>query len=380
MTPAVNASVLTISILTIPQRETYLKRLFESILALGVDPLPHVDVIYNRPLDVALGDAEARIRGYAPGLPLDVYFNAGETSIVGGRNLQLSVCRTPLIAFVDDDLSLHGDVIPAILDTLAAHPVGILGFPSFDGDGDRRVKPRDTTPSVDWQGLRYMPVQGMLCAGYRALFADIGGFNPRRRFWGEWTELNLRMWRSGYPTAYQLERGYLRHWEDAPNSPTRNMSGRERHVVWGLICTALEYDAVDVNEATEVFWHLVEERYLAYSYGSELSPRNVLKTVLELVPQMSSEWGAIQAFKVLTAAHRFQFAPFHRFTLDEVRTVHAHARTAILPYRQRLSQDVARASGAIPLPQVEPSTLKEAMGRLAGSFKRLRRSFGRPRG
>jgi hypothetical protein len=366
-------NLLTLSILTIPERTEYLGRLLESIRALGLDPQPRIDVVYNRALDGALSEVVEGVRAHAPSLPIEVYFNASDTSIAAGRNLQLSVCRTPLIAFVDDDLTLHGNVIPGILDTLATHPVGLVGFPSLEGSTQRQVKPRDSTPSVVWDGLRYMPVQGMLCAGYRALFAGIGGFNPRRRMWGEWTELNLRMWRSGFPTAYNEQSGYLRHWHEAPESPTRNLSGRERHVVWGLICTALEYDAVDVNEATEVFWHLVEERYLAYSYGNELSPRNVLKTVLELVPQISAEWGAIQAFRALTSTHPFSFKPFQRFTQADVETVHAHARTAIRPFRKSLSLDAGRISD--PAMRVLPRaqrTLGSEVRRLVGSIRKLR--------
>ncbi|HKS06269.1 MAG TPA: glycosyltransferase [Gemmatimonadaceae bacterium] len=363
--------LLTVSILTIPEREEYLRRLLTSVRALSTNP-PRVDVVYNRALDGALSDAVARIRAHAPDLEVEVYFNAGDTSIVAGRNFQLSVCRTPLIAFVDDDLTLHGDIVPAILETLAAHPLGLVGFRSLDGNSDRTVKPRETTPSITWNGLRYAPVQGMLCAGYRALLADIGGFNPRRRFWGEWTELNLRLWRSGYPTAYQLQRGFMRHWHDAPSSPTRNLTGREQHVVWGLICTALEYDAVDVNEATEVFWRLVEERYLAYSYGDELSPRNVLKTVLELVPQISAEWGSIQAFRALTAKHPFPFAPFHRFTLDEVKQVQAHASVTISEYRRFVAKDAHHLRVSAPRPAVTAPTLQGAFKRLVGSLRRLR--------
>ncbi len=373
-----NAGLLTCSILTIPEREQYLRKLLRSIAGMRLDPPPRVDVVYNRPLDDSLGDVTERIAGLAGSLPVEVYFNAGETTIGAGRNLQLSVCRTPLIAFVDDDLTLHDDIVPALLDTLETHPVGLVGFPSYDGDSDVRFKPRDTTPSISRGALRFMPVQGMLCAGYRSLFADLGGFNPRRRFWGEWTELNLRLWRNGFPTAYQMERGYLRHWHDAPSSPTRNMAGREKHVVWGLICTALEYDAVDVNEATEVFWQLIEERYLAYSYGDELTPRNVLKTVLELVPQISDEWGAIQAFRSQTRSHPFQFAPFHRFTEDEVSTVLQHATAAIAPYRARLSREVERASGVFPAAITslsDPGTLRGAWGRLRNSVRELRRRF-----
>jgi hypothetical protein len=335
----------TFSVLTIPEREEYLTRFFDSVRALRLESAPRIDVIYNHHPEQSIVALEQHIRGLAPDMVIDVYVNSGETSIVGGRNLQLSVCRTPLIAFVDDDVSVHDDIVSGILETLAEHPVALVGFRSFDGDTDRVVKPRASTPFVDSRTLRFMPVQGMLCAGYRALIADVGGFNPRRRYWGEWTELNLRLWRNGYPTAYQMGRGYLRHWEAAPRSPTRNMDGRERHVVWGLICTALEYDATDASEATEVFWQLIEERYLAYSYGSELSPKNVLRTVLEILPDLSSAWGGIQATRSLAATHPFKFAPFHRFTLDEVEAVYRHASTSILPYRARVSAESSDPPG-----------------------------------
>ncbi len=152
-------------------------------------------------------------------------------------------------------------------------------------------------PHVITPEFRYQPVQGMLVASYTNLLRDVGGFNPRRRFWGEWTELNLRMWRSGFPTGHVMTGGYLRHWEKAPDSPTRNMDGRAKHVLWGLICTALEYDAVDMSQATETFWRLVQDRYLAYSFGEELSHQELLRATLELVPDLSAEWAAITAFR-----------------------------------------------------------------------------------
>lgn len=329
----IGAQALTFSILTIPERGHYLKRLLESILALGVDPMPCVNVIYNRRVDGALHRVEEEIRALAPKLSLDVFFNAGDPTIVAGRNLQLSVCRTPLIAFVDDDITLHGDVIGGILNTLATHPVGLLGFRSLNGDTEAAVKPRETTPSIDWNGLRFMPVQGMLCAGYRSLLADLGGFNPRRRYWGEWTELNLRLWRSGYPTGHVMDGGYLRHWENAPDSPTRNMEGRAQHVLWGLICTALEYDAVDMNQATETFWRLVQERYLAYSFGDELSNQELLRAVLGLVPELSNAWAEITRFREDVRRHPFDFKPFQPIKEEDLAKVLPFARRHLRKYR-----------------------------------------------
>lgn len=323
----------TFTMLTIPQREEYLKRLLTSIAAIAGNERAEVVVVYNAVTDEEPQAIEMRIRSLVPSLPVRVYVNGTDPTIGGGRRLQLSVCRTPLVAFVDDDLTLHGDVLGALEEALRTRPLGIVGLPSYEEDSEERFKPRESTPYVNLDGVRYMPVQGMLVAGYRRLFADIGGFNPRRQYWGEWTELNLRMWRHGFPTGYVMDRGYLRHWHKAPQSPTRNMPGRERHVLWGLMCTALEYDAVSITEATDTFWRLAQDRYLAYSFGEQPSPKLLLATVLELMPRLSSEWSAMHAFAEQTRKHPFQFMPFEPFTLEQVREVHAYAALAIDSYR-----------------------------------------------
>lgn len=326
----------TFTMLTIPSRVEYLGRLLQSLAAMPTKQKFEVVIVYNAATREEPLAVEARIRAMAPTLNVRVYVNATDTTIGGGRRVQLSVCRTPLVAFIDDDLTLHGDLLGAIEDTLRTHPLGIVGLPSYEEDTDTRFKPRDSTPHVDVDGIRYMPVQGMLVAGYRRLFADIGGFNPRRQFWGEWTEFNLRMWRHGFPTGYVLDRGFLRHWHKAPESPTRNMSGREQHVLWGLMCTALEYDAVSINEATDAFWRLAQDRYLQYSFGEQPSPKLLLASVLELMPRLSREFPAIHAFADEVRKHPFNFKPFEPLDEAQVRAVLAHAELAIEPYRASL--------------------------------------------
>lgn len=332
--------------LTIPSRVEYLARLLQSMAQMPSADRVEVVVVFNAATDEEPLAIEQRIRAMAPSLPIRVYVNANEPSIGSGRRMQLAVCRTPLVAFIDDDLTVHDDVIGSIEDALRSTPLGIVGLPSYEEDSETRFKPRDSTPSVDVDGIRYMPVQGMMVAGYRRLFAEIGGFNPRRQFWGEWTELNLRMWRHGYPTGYVLGRGFLRHWHKAPESPTRNMSGREQHVLWGLMCTALEYDAVSINEATDAFWRLAQDRYLAYSFGEQPSPKQLLASVLELMPKLSREWSAMHAFAEEARRHPFQFKPFEPLSEEQVRTVLAHAQRAIHTYRPdefSVSHDVQQA-------------------------------------
>lgn len=327
--------------LTIPAREQYLANLLSSVAALPGAERCEVVVVYNAPTTEEHHDIEQRICAMVPRLPVRVYLNSTDPSIGSGRRLQLGVCRTPLVAFVDDDLTLHGDVLRTLEDSLRSRPLGIVGLPSFNEDTSERFKPRESTPYVHLDNIRYMPVQGMLVAGYRRLFSDIGGFNPRRQFWGEWTELNLRMWRNGFPTGYAMDGAFLRHWHKAPESPTRNMTGREQYVLWGLICTALEYDAVSINDATEAFWRLVQDRYLAYSFGEELTPRRLLASVLELMPQLSSEFPAIHAFSQHARKHAFHFKPFEPLTPEQVRSVLSYAESAVQAYRPDMLVNVS---------------------------------------
>lgn len=323
----------TVSVLTIPSRELYLRQLLDSLAELDAPDRFEVTVVYNAATSEEPQSIEQRIQHLAPSLRVRVYVNTTDPTIGGGRRMQLSVCRTSLITFIDDDLTVHGDAFGALEEALRTRSLGVVGLPSYEESTDKRFKPRESTPYTQLDSVRYMPVQGMLVAGYRRLFSDIGGFNPRRQFWGEWTELNLRMWRHGFPTGYIMDRGYLRHWHEAPESPTRNMAGRERHVLWGLMCTALEYDAVSITEATETFWRLAQDRYLTYSFGEQPSPKLLLATVLELMPRLSDEWPAMRAFAEQTRRHRFQFMPFEPLSPDQVRSVIESASSSIEHYR-----------------------------------------------
>ena len=323
----------TISALTIPGREQYLQKLISSLDEIRVPGGARIVIVYNKAIREGLRAVEREISRRSRRHDVEVFFNNGDPTISGGRNFQLNVCKSPLLCFIDDDVTVHGDLFNTLDDTLRRVPVGILGARSVVEDTDTPFKPREETPYVAAPELRYMTVQGMLIAGYTNLFRDIGGFNPRRRFWGEWTEFNLRMWRNGFPGGYVMDGGFLRHWEKAPESPTRNMEGRARHVLWGLICTALEYDAVDVNEATETFWRLVEDRYLAYSFGDQLTHRELLRATLELLPELSADWAQISAFRALAAQHPFDFKPFHPIDARDVKRVLPYARKRIAAYR-----------------------------------------------
>lgn len=329
----------TISILTIPGREEWLGRLVDSLMTARIDRRAHLSIVFNRDVRDSPAELERAIRRTCGRAPVALSFNVTEPTIAAGRQAQLNACRTERIAFVDDDVTVHGDLIGALDDGLSRAPLGLLGIPSFVNDTEVAFKPRATTPGVNRRGIRFTTVQGMLVAGYRRLLLDVGGFNPRRRFWGEWTELNLRMWRLGFPTGYIMDGPFLRHWEQAPDSPTRNRSGRELDILWGLICTALEFEADALTPETASFWKLVEERYLAYAFGPELNSRVLLSSALKLSPLLAAEWPAISAYRELRRRDPFPFPPFPELTEGDVAEVCAHAAHRIEAYRG----DVARA-------------------------------------
>jgi hypothetical protein len=314
----------TISILTIPGREEHLQRLLQSLRHDGSRAVLHV--VYNKPIRQELASTERQIKSWAEQQQVEVYFNNGDPSISGGRNFQLNLVKTPLVCFIDDDLTTEAPILDVLEETMQRTPAALIGLPSISNETGERFKPRDSTPHIDDGDFRWCTVQGMLAASYTDVLRDVGGFNPRRRFWGEWTELNLRLWRHGLPTGYRMTEPMLRHWEDAPESPTRNLDGRELHILWGIICTALEYDAVDVTDATETFWRLVEERYLSYSFGESLSPRTVLQATLSLVPELSAALSDITAFREEARKHPFQFLPFHPLTQSDLNRVLPTAR------------------------------------------------------
>lgn len=338
----------TITALTIPGREHYLNQLIQSLEATVIPGGARLVVVYNRAIRDDLVEVERDIRSKAGSLDVEVHFNNGDPTISGGRNYQLNLVKTPLVCFVDDDVTIHGDAFLTIEQAMQRVPAGLYGLRSYREDTDELFKPRDGTPHVVTPEFRYQSVQGMLVASYTNLLRDVGGFNSRRRFWGEWTELNLRMWRSGFPSGHVMSGGYLRHWEQAPDSPTRNLDGRAKHVLWGLICTALEYDAVDMSHATETFWRLVQDRYLAYSFGVELSHQELLRATLELVPDLSAEWAAITAFRDQVAKHPFDFKPFQPLTEADLHKVLPSTRRRLRPYRWQVwpQRTVARKFGA----------------------------------
>jgi hypothetical protein len=345
----------SVTILTVPEREPLLLRLLASLTEVGADPATEVVVVYNGHPSEPREAIAGRLGAACPPLGVRIRFNEGRLTVAEGRNLQLSSCRAPLVCFLDDDVTLHGEVFPGLERALRDQPVALLGVPSFDGNSGEPFEFRAAMPWVDAGGLRYAQLQGRLCAGYRQLLVDVGGFSSLRGFWGEWSELTLRLWRRGYPTAYRLSAGYLRHWRQEPHSAAHK-SDRARHVLWGLACTVLEYDAI-ASPASGAFWERIERSYLSDAAELGTAPE-VFRTMLELAPRFVECWPAIRMARARAAGDPFPFGPFHPVTAAEVAQIRSHAARALLPLKRTTFPPLRAGASAF-----SPSALRQPVSR-----------------
>lgn len=338
----------SLAILTLPSREEYLGRLIASLAATVDASCAEILVLRNDGTEPLSAEAQVHLRTLAGALPVRFLAGDADPTITKGRNALLAACETPRICYLDDDVTVHGDLLGSLDAALAAEPLALVGLPSYENDSDRRHKPRPDTPSVDQGKVRWMPVHGLLCAGYTEILRQAGGFRERRRFWGEWTELNLRLWRLGLPTGYWLNGAHLRHWTAAPDSPTRNRARKERDIVWGLLCTALEYDAGSDTPGSEAFWQLISTRYLPYAFGRGLSAERVFAVMVELLPSFGAEWTGIQADREVAHCHPFDFRPFQPLSAAQVAGVRRYARRALR--RVRTASRYLTTEVALPPP------------------------------
>jgi len=69
-------------------------------------------------------------------LEIEVHFNNGDPTISGGRNYQLNLVKSPLVCFVDDDVTVHGDAFLTIEDAMQGIPAGLFGLRSYREDTD----------------------------------------------------------------------------------------------------------------------------------------------------------------------------------------------------------------------------------------------------
>ncbi|MFI5311250.1 MAG: hypothetical protein ACHQQ3_08470, partial [Gemmatimonadales bacterium] len=89
---------------------------------------------------------------------------------------------------------------------------------------------------------------------------------------------------------------------------------------------------------------------------------------LDLMPQLSSEWGHIQAFRETALAHPFKFMPFHPLTDEDVKRLLAHAARRIRPYRES-----AFADRAVPRRAVGARVVRAVGGRMARAQETISR-------
>jgi hypothetical protein len=121
----------TVTALTIPGRENYLRQLIQSLEATVIPGGARLVIVYNRAIRDELADVERSIRSWVSEIEVEVHFNNGDPTISGGRNYQLNLVNSPLVCFVDDDVTVHGDAFLTIEEAMQRYPRPLRApFPS----------------------------------------------------------------------------------------------------------------------------------------------------------------------------------------------------------------------------------------------------------
>ena len=165
----------TVTALTIPGRENYLRQLIQSIEASVIPGGARLVIVYNRAIRDELADVERMIRSWVADLDIEVHFNNGDPTISGGRNYQLNLVKTPLVCFVDDDITVHGDAFHTVEEAMRKIPAGLVGLRSYREDTDELFKPRDSTPHVITPDFATSRCTGCSWRATRTCFATWAG-------------------------------------------------------------------------------------------------------------------------------------------------------------------------------------------------------------
>ncbi|HIH32013.1 TPA: glycosyltransferase family 2 protein [Candidatus Woesearchaeota archaeon] len=309
------ASNLSLGIITLPSRKEYLFKLLESVKSVSSSGI-RVNILINAKVDNnGAGNLENAVKEY-PNTTVTTY-NSETYSIPEARNKILSICETPLIGLIDDDCTIHGEhVFENLVDTLKKTNLAMIGLKSYVDDSDVMFKPRKTTPKEVINGVTYMKIEGLFALAYSQLLRDVGGFNERKRFWMEWTDINTVMHRNGYPTGLDMNAGYLRHWMGAPDSATRGRKDRVYDVIYGLLATGLEFGC-DYNVTELKMWEMAESTFLKYENENDIKVRELLPKLVTVLPRIIRDAEKIKVYGDRLKSLPFNIMPFENITREQ---------------------------------------------------------------
>jgi GT2 family glycosyltransferase len=204
-----------------------------------------------------------------------IYTRPEKPGIAANKNQGARIARHPILIFCDSDMEVEPEAIGRTVkflmdhDNVAAVGGTVLwrGGPN-DGKPDR---PRPEDRRYEHCGTVYVEaIYSRYIAIYKEVFLSVGGYDERVfRMRGEGSDLSARLWRAGWPLAYD-DSIVVHHVWDAPDSAAI----RVPHPEWGVGRDLL---------------------LLAYKYGMlDSSRNNFLRTVAANFPEESA---AIEAFR-----------------------------------------------------------------------------------
>ncbi len=263
----------TLTILTIPSRERYLNNLIKSIINSVDSSEIKVDIIGNQKktnrFHCMLKRAVKTLSN--EGIESRILFNnTGDFRYTVGRKFALEQITTPFTIFLDDDVTINGRLLEPLKETFQNSSAAMVGLRSFINNTNIPFKPYDEEPCYVHNDIVYMPLIGLLVAGYTALLKKFKLFEHGSWYGAEWAFVNTLAMRQGLAPAMNFHtHTYLSHWLDAPDSPTRNHKDMKVMQIRSMLQAVFELGLFPNRRESKVYWTIVEKYYLPRVFGPQ---------------------------------------------------------------------------------------------------------------
>jgi len=236
--------------------------------------------------------------------------------ISGAKNLGVKHAKHSILVFLDTDVMVEEDTVPKLIGTLKDNPTTALVGGSvhwIGGPRDGQMHKPETMMRRYGRGrVKYVEaVHGCLLCCYKQAFDEVGGFDTLFNMHGENADLDIRLWRAGYPLAYNPD-AILYHRYESSYSITRNVVDRHINIMRSMLLLCYKYDVKPDKDLYENFSVWMQDNWMRKTFASG-KPFLMAAALAESVDWLISNRNRIQK-RHRGVPHKFDFKPYEVFS------------------------------------------------------------------
>lgn len=340
--------------------------------------LKGVSQLYHEPFEIVVVADGPGLEAARAALPEGSFKQArfDEANISAARNAGISLAAGDVIAFIDDDAVPEPGWLFHLAGAFAAHGVDAAGGFVRGRDGisfqyrgaevsalaeETPLATEGTRPAVfEGRPGRAIKTEGTNCAFRRALFEELGGFDPSYRYYLDETDLNMRLAAAGRKTAL-VPLAEVHHGAEASELRTARRMPRSLHQIGASLAVFLRKHAPGTDPGPVLARAEAARRrgLVRHMLRGNCEPRDVERVLatfregvaeglarpLVPVPPVVPAQSAFLPFKPRRPAHRLIAGPLLEArrlrsrageAAEEGQVVSLHLQGRVLPRRPRV--------------------------------------------